>query len=263
VMPVISADLTVLIALVMDVGVPSTSSPDVGLCARLREPRKGGTCLCPTICLPRIPTLAGALRRILTFSKHGAKRVSACASFERSLSSMRSVVIGLLLSLVIPASAVAAAPVRTVAPPGNSGVSQYLETIPTAKGSKPSVSVVTGGGKGPGASGGSSALSPSTQRALDEQGSAGRQAAALANATAPARASHGSHASTGSAVSSGASAGTATPPAAAVLKAVTGSAAHGGLGPLLPVLLVLILLGGGALALRARRGGGATPDGDA
>lgn len=181
--------------------------------------------------------------------------MSGCVPFQRNPYSMRNIVIGVLLSLAIPATAFARAPIRTIAPPGVSGVSQYLETIPTAKGNRPSLSVVPSGGNGPGSSSGSSALSASTRRALDRQGSAGRQAAALADATAPA---HASHAPNGSGISSGA----ATAPAAAVLKAVTGSAAHGGLGPLLPVLLALIVLASGALAIRRRRGAGAEPDGD-
>jgi hypothetical protein len=186
--------------------------------------------------------------------------MSACARLDRSLFLMRRLLIGLLLALAVPASALARQPVRTVAPPGNSGVSQYLETIPTAKGNRPSVSVVPGGGQGPGSSGGSSALSSSTQRALDQHGSAGRQAAALADATAPSVAprTSNSHGAKRAAVPSGASAATVAPPAA-VLKAVTGSSAHGGLGALLPVLLTVIALGGGALALRRRRG--ARPDG--
>jgi len=164
-------------------------------------------------------------------------------------------VIGGLLALAIPASALARAPIRTIAPPGVSGVSQYVEDIPTAKGNRPSASVILGGGKGPGSSSGSSALSPSTQRALDRQGSAGRQAAALVDATAPSATSHSSN-------EAGILDGASTGPTTAVLKAMTGSAAHGGLGVLMPVLMVLIVAGTGVLALRRRHGPGTGPDGE-
>ena len=159
---------------------------------------------------------------------------------------MRSAVIGLLLSLVLPASALATT--KTIAPPGNSGVSQYQEDVPTAKGNRPSNTIVPSGGThGGGGSGGN--VSSSTLRAFDKQGSAGRKAAALAEATAPTaptrtRPTNG----TGVTQSSGSS------PVTSLVKALTGSSSNGGgLGPLLPIILIASLLGAGALALMRRR----------
>jgi hypothetical protein len=165
---------------------------------------------------------------------------------------MRSAVIGLLVSLVLPASAMAAK--VTIAPPGNSGVSQYQEDVPTAKGNQPSSTIAPGGGggggggtKGPGASSG---LSSSTLRALDNQGSAGRKAAALAEATAPGAghpARPPANKITGGSQDSGSS------PISSVVKALTGSSSSGGLGPLLPIILLASLFGAAALALLRRR----------
>jgi hypothetical protein len=157
---------------------------------------------------------------------------------------MRRVVIGLLVSLVLPASAFAAK--HTVAPPGNSGVSQYQEDVPTAKGNQPSNTVGPGGGShGGGSTGGS--LSPSTLRALDAQGSAGAKAAALAQATAPHIGHPIGHRTVKTSGPSGSS------PVASVVKALTGSSNSGGMGPLLPIILVAALLGAAVLALARRR----------
>ena len=155
---------------------------------------------------------------------------------------MRSAVIGLFVLLVLPASALAKP--RTIAPPGNSGVSQYQEDVPTAKGNRPTNTIVPGGGShGGGSSGGT--ISTSTLRALDKQGSAGRKAAALAEATAPG--------STPPAKSGGANTDPGSSPVSSVVKALTGSSSSGGLGPLLPIILIVSLLGAAALALLRRR----------
>jgi hypothetical protein len=170
--------------------------------------------------------------------------LSASTRVNRRLFSMRSAVIGLFVFLVLPASALAKLP--TIAPPGNSGISQYQEDVPTAKGNQPTDTIVPGGGShGGGSSGGT--ISPSTLRALDRQGSAGRRAAALAEATAPG--------SVRSAKSGGAntSGNSGSSPVTSVVKALTGSSSNGGLGPLLPIILALSLLGAAVLALLRRR----------
>ncbi len=71
---------------------------------------------------------------------------------------MRLVLVTLVLAL--GASVPAEARNQTIAPPGNSGVSQYLESVPTASGSRPTNTIKPGGGGshrsgGVGASGGS------------------------------------------------------------------------------------------------------------
>jgi hypothetical protein len=157
---------------------------------------------------------------------------------------MRRTVIGLLVLvlLVLPASALAK--LRTIAPPGNSGVSQYQEDVPTAKGNRPTDTIVPGGGShGGGSSGGT--ISTSTLRALDKQGSAGRKAAVLAEATAPGSARP--------AKSGGANIAPGSSPVSSVVKALTGSSSSGGLGPLLPIILIVSLLGAAALAILRRR----------
>lgn len=187
---------------------------------------------------------------------------------------MRPVVLALLL--VVAFAVPAQARVIRIAPPGNSGVSQYDETIPTAGGSRPTSTVhpVGGGSHGSGGSGGShgsggaggssgsggssgggSTVSPSTLHALAAHGPQGAAAAALAQATAPARsrpaaAKTGTRADPPTAAGSG---GNGSSPVTSLVKAVTGSTSSGGLGPVLPVILIGSLLGAAALALMRRR----------
>jgi hypothetical protein len=76
---------------------------------------------------------------------------------------------------------------KTVAPPGNSGVDEYLEVVPGAGGDKPA----SGGGTGGGSSGSSTTQSPrttlgsKTATQLAQLGSDGKKAAELAAAGAP------------------------------------------------------------------------------
>jgi hypothetical protein len=179
---------------------------------------------------------------------------------------VRRIAIALVVALGVPASAQAR--VHTIAPPGNSGVGQYLETVPTAGGAQPSNTVhpvvgalgksgkppgggATGGGAGsPGGGAGSpggGAISSSTQRSLARQGPTGAAAAALAQATAPAPTRRAEPRRTSAVTGSGSS------PATSVLKSLTGSTSGGGLGPLLPSLLVASVLGAAVLALLRRR----------
>lgn len=188
------------------------------------------------------------------------------------IKSMRKTWITALVALIVSAPAVARP--RTIAPPGNSGVSQYVESIPTAAGGRPTSTITPSGGGGGGGRrdrptstitqsgggggggrGGSSALSPANQAALVRQGSDGVQAAALARATAPAKTAAASHrgAVTGVRPHAPVAAGSGPSPATALVKALTGSASGGGLGPLLPVILVVSAVGAGLLALRRRR----------
>ena len=74
----------------------------------------------------------------------------------------------LALCAVTPAAA------QTVAPPGNSGVDQYMEVVPSAKGPA-----------APGTQG--HALSSTVQRKLQSQGAEGRRLAQIVNTTAPVR----------------------------------------------------------------------------
>jgi|GEM_PF-2505748 len=182
-----------------------------------------------------------------------------------------------LLAVALPASA--SAKIVPVIPPGNSGANQYVEVVPTSGGGQPSNSIGGGSGGGSGGGGGSaggsgSAVAPSTGAALAKQGSLGLLATVLTRSTAPSgvtgvassgntHTTHqkGSHkSSTGVAPVSGPGSG---PPsggaphrsaASEVLAALTGSATHGGLGFLLPAILVATLLGIAAFGLRRARG---------
>jgi hypothetical protein len=194
----------------------------------------------------------------------------------------------LILSGAVPAVAAANNRNNGNFASGNSAVSQYVESFPTAGGRKPSQRIRPGGHHGKHSASGP--LSPSTQRALAQNGQSGQGAAAFANATAPSSSGTGAAGSgaslagaRGAAGAAGANgSGTAHPGAAgsrsggsvatrvgavagatsggssplkSVLTAFTGGSTTGGLGPFLPVLLVVILLGGSAVgfAHRARR----------
>ncbi len=201
--------------------------------------------------------------------------LSVRASRLRILNLMRRFALGLVVVLALPAAAAGKDRTKTIAPPGNSGVSQYVETIPTAKGGQTTSSVHNQGGGsthsrggGGGASGGGgtgsgggSAISTSTQRTLDSQGADGRAAAAVLSATAPSRpvstaVSQGGTADAGRAGAGNPGAGQSvagSSPASAVFKTLTGSAASGGLGPLLPVILIASLVALSAVAILRRR----------
>lgn len=155
-----------------------------------------------------------------------------------------------------------------IEPPGKSGANQYFEDIPTASGPAAPPSY------GPGASSAPSAIrslgrGAAGVRALSHLGGEGAAAAALAQATAPTPATAGSS-PTGTAAAGGkgrGSGGRAAPvvkpalpvaqaasPASAISHALGGA---GGLGALLPVLLLASLVGAIILGLwRLRRGSG-------
>jgi hypothetical protein len=162
--------------------------------------------------------------------------------------------------LVLPSSAVAA----HLAPPGKAGANQYFETIPTSAGNAAPPS----GAVNPRPLARLGAGRRGAER-LARLGKTGAAAAALAHATAPVTAS-------GAAQSTGAPAqGTGRPapatvtdsggqsPVSSVVSALGGSDS-GGLGLVLPLLLVTALIvafGFAVVALRPRRGGaGLGPD---
>jgi hypothetical protein len=143
----------------------------------------------------------------------------------------------------------------TLAPPGNSAVSQYLETVPNSMGSSP-----------PGAGGPhTGALTPGGRRGVDRLGSDGRTLAAVVDATTPPAAAASPPAAstnrrarvsgtTGTIGHRGATAslpplsGDGAPsPVSSVLAAATGRDGGGGLGIFLPGLMLA-----GVFALIAR-----------
>src|SRR5450631_4354438 len=200
------------------------------------------------------------------------------------MESMKTFLLAALAALALPGAAIARS--NTVAPAGNSAVSQYVENVPTAKGSRPANTIHVGGGGGgggggsgiggssgsgggTGGGGGSSALSANTQQALSRQGGDGLAAAALARATAPATLVvttkvHGTPATAGSSTpqpagSTGSSSGSGSSSSVVgtLVNALTGGSSQGGLGPVLPVLLVICAVGAVALGFRRRRHPGA------
>lgn len=91
---------------------------------------------------------------------------------------------GLLLALL--AAAPALAQDKTVAPPGNSGVDEYLEVVPGAGGDTPASGGGTGGSGGSsGSQTPSSTLGSKTATQLEQLGTDGKKAAQLAAAGAP------------------------------------------------------------------------------
>jgi hypothetical protein len=91
------------------------------------------------------------------------------------------IVLALLSALALALPAAAAAQTQN-APPGNSGVDEYLETVPSAGGNRPPH---RGEHKPSG-----STLSPAARKALESQGKDGQRVAAIVEATDPTSPSH-------------------------------------------------------------------------
>jgi hypothetical protein len=164
-------------------------------------------------------------------------------------------ILAVLASLAAPATASARG--GPVFPAGNSSVNQYVEVVPTVTGGRPVTNIhsATGVGGGSGASdrpsgGGASPIAPSTQRSLSRQGTNGAETAAFVRATAPAGVDR---AQTTGATSISSPAAPQRSVSSEVLAAISGSATHGGLGPLLPALLIAALLAAPAFYIARRR----------
>lgn len=153
------------------------------------------------------------------------------------------IALGCTAALASPGAAIAA----SCAPPGNSGVDQYFETVPGA-GCNGSAGGSGGGGHG----GHGSGLSPSTSRQLASQGPAGRAVAQLVASTGPgagtSSANGGSSAGGAGRGKPGSSAvGTAVPsgrgsdPVSALLRPLVHGTGSGGTGLLLPLILLAAL----------------------
>jgi hypothetical protein len=149
----------------------------------------------------------------------------------------------LSVALAAPSAAAAASqpPVTTIAPPGNSAIDEYKETVPGPGGDQ---------SEPPGGTGHHGALTPDQQRALNKLGPDGRALASVVDATAP-RSAHSSRAPSstgsglGSAPATAATAGAvgARSTVSATLAAAVGHDGGGGMGLLLPLLLAAGLLG--------------------
>ena len=176
---------------------------------------------------------------------------------------MRSLIVGLIVAAAFPAGASAFSG-RPLVPQGNSGAAQYVESLPTAGGQRPTYSVNP---SRRGSSGAATGLAPGVRAALARQGEAGRQTAELAHEYAPAKPAKpskhrgsdrgtvvaGGGSRSGGTPSSGSTAGRGPSAAAILVRSVTGFTSQGGLGAGLAVLLILAALGAGGLGLARRR----------
>ena len=159
------------------------------------------------------------------------------------------------IAAALALSAAAPAAAQTVAPPGNSGVDQYMEVVPSAKGPA-----------APGTQQG--ALSSTTQRKLQSQGADGRRLAQIVSTTAPVRPAttktpradrKAAAPKAGAPAVKHAAADRPAPlprgdsPLASVAKAIGDGSGSGGMGAVLPLLLIVSTTVLAAVALWRRR----------
>lgn len=147
----------------------------------------------------------------------------------------RAITALVVLAFALPATALAQAP-QSTAPPGNSAVDEYLETVPGATGNQR---------PRPPAQKGSAGVLSTTERArLEQLGPDGRTLADAVDATAPVKER---------APAAAAPAGTGRSPAGEVIDAVTGSDGGNGMGLVLPAILIATLLAAVTAVLLRRR----------
>lgn len=152
-----------------------------------------------------------------------------------------------LLLLAMPATAMAQEQL-TNAPPGNSAIDEYLETVPGATGDQRPRQGGGGGESGNRGSGegGAAVLTPANRKRLESLGADGKALADAVEATAPPAAAKPPQRTIDIDGAEGRS------PISAVLDAATGQDG-GGMGFMLPVILVSSLLGVIALVALRRR----------
>jgi len=151
----------------------------------------------------------------------------------------RAITALVVLALALPALAHAQAP-QTNAPPGNSAVDEYLETVPGASGNARPRTPAHGGAAG-------SALTAAERARLERLGPDGKTLADAVEATAPAPKKSAAESSTEVLEGAGRS------PARELLDAVGGDDGGGGMGLLLPGILIAALLAAITLVLLRRR----------
>jgi hypothetical protein len=135
-----------------------------------------------------------------------------------------------LVLIALPAGATA----QTNAPPGNSAIDEYLETVPAASGNQRPKA------------GGSAALTKSERARLERLGPDGRALADAVDATAPAAAKAPEPGVRPSSADGRA-------PLSKVVDAVTGRDGGDGMGLLLPAILLATLLGVISVVVLRRR----------
>ncbi len=153
----------------------------------------------------------------------------------------RAIVALVALALALPAAAVAQDS-PTNAPPGNSAIDEYLETVPGASGNKRP--------REPGQGGGGSALTPAQRAQLESRGPEGKTLADAVDGTS----SEASGNDKGTTNESATLKSEGRSPTGKVLGTVSGSDGGAGMGVILPAILIAALLAAIAfVALRRRR----------
>jgi hypothetical protein len=157
---------------------------------------------------------------------------------------MRRAALIVVVLMALDGSAAARSPVgASNAPPGNSGVDQYLETVPDAGGGRPA---------GSGGASHQTPLATTTQRALRDLGADGRAVQRLAETTAPAAKPSGPKPN-GPPSMPGTHVDEPRGPVAAVVEHAVANSDSGGLGIALPVLLALTAIGAPVFVLLRHR----------
>jgi hypothetical protein len=152
----------------------------------------------------------------------------------------RAITALLVLALALPALAHANAP-QTNAPPGNSAIDEYLETVPGATGNTRPRPSQNGAASG--------VLSAAQRKRLDRLGPDGRTLADAVEATAPV--TKPTSAQPKPKPQLGEAAGRS--PTRELLDAVGGDDGGGGMGVVLPAILIAALLAAIAVVLLRRR----------
>ncbi len=148
----------------------------------------------------------------------------------------RLLALALVAALCLPP--LASAQAETVAPPGNSALDEYLQTVPGSSGDKR-----------PGAP--RATLAPAARRRLERRGANGRALAAIVDGTSERQASRpGASARRSTVVVPGVVGST---PPRAVARAATGDVAGDGLGIVLPGVLLASAFAMTAVVIRRRR----------
>jgi hypothetical protein len=154
-----------------------------------------------------------------------------------------SVLVVCALALVLPPAAGAQ---ETNAPPGNSAIDEYLETVPSASGNRPSA--------GPRSAQDDRPVPTAAARALRGRGAEGRAVAELVRSSPASRRDRGGGDAAGRPAPSPVAEPRGDSPLGSVARAVGGGGDAGGMGPVLPVILLGGLAALGAvLAVRLAR----------
>ncbi len=153
--------------------------------------------------------------------------------------SRKTAILALLVALFVACPAAAQ---QTNAPPGNSAVDEYLETVPSATGSSRPRTPGSGGTSNGG-------LTAAQRTQLERRGPDGKALADAIDATSPDRSTGaGSTSSTGSVSSA-----EGRSPISEVFDVAAGRDGGAGMGVLLPAILLASLLGFVALVVMRRR----------